>query len=122
MPEKYRFGREREQHEMAQRMERAWADEADAREAVQAFNARLEQGRPIWAWPTVAAAITAKHPWVTILCESCDGATDLDLRMKPRPPEASIRVVLRDVKCPRCNGHGRPRITALRTAAGTGTP
>jgi hypothetical protein len=31
---------------------------------------------------------------------------DLDLRMKPRDPETSIRVALRDVQCPRCNGHG----------------
>lgn len=28
-------------------------------------------------------------------------------------PPPSIRVVLRDVRCPRCNGHGRPRIVAL---------
>jgi hypothetical protein len=30
-----------------------------------------------------------------------------------RDPEVSIRVALRDVRCPRCNGHGRPRIIAL---------
>ncbi|AXK79967.1 hypothetical protein DW352_05205 [Pseudolabrys taiwanensis] len=94
-------------------MQRAWEAEADAREMVLAFNVRREQGRPIWAWPTIAAAITAKHPWVTILCESCDSTTDLDLRMKPRPAEVSIRAVLREVKCPRCNGHGRPRIVRL---------
>lgn len=94
-------------------MKRAWEAEADAREAVQAFNARLEQGRAIWAWPTVAAALTAKHPWVTIVCESCDGVADLDLRMKPRAPEASVQAVLNEVKCPRCNGHGRPRIKRL---------
>jgi len=33
--------------------------------------------------------------------------------MKPRDPEASVRAALRDVICPRCNGHGRPRIVAL---------
>jgi hypothetical protein len=38
---------------------------------------------------------------------------DLDLRVKPRDPEASIRVALRGIQCPRCNGHGRPRIIAL---------
>jgi hypothetical protein len=37
----------------------------------------------------------------------------LDLRVKSRDPEASIRVALRDVQCPRCNGHGRQRIIAL---------
>jgi hypothetical protein len=38
---------------------------------------------------------------------------DLDLPVKPRDPEASIRVALRDVQCVRCNGHGKPRIIAL---------
>jgi hypothetical protein len=38
---------------------------------------------------------------------------DLDLRVKSRDPEASIRVALRDVQCPRCNGYGHPRIIAL---------
>ena len=33
--------------------------------------------------------------------------------VKPRDPEASIRVALADVQCPRCNGYGRPRIIAL---------
>jgi len=48
-----------------------------------------------------------------IACDSCDTVVDLDLRVKPRDPEASIRVALRGVQCPRCNGHGRPRIIAL---------
>ena len=46
-------------------------------------------------------------------CDSCGTVIELDLSVKPRDPEASIRVVLRDVKCPRCNSHGRPRIIAL---------
>jgi hypothetical protein len=47
-----------------------------------------------------------------VLCDSC-GFTDLDLSMKPRDPEASVRVALRDVRRIRCNGHGRPRIIGL---------
>lgn len=113
MPDQYRRPHHHERVQTTERMKRAWEAEADAREAVQAFNARLEQGRAIWAWPTVAAALTAKHPWVTIVCESCDGVADLDLRMKPRAPEASVQAVLNEVKCPRCNGHGRPRIKRL---------
>jgi hypothetical protein len=35
---------------------------------------------------------------------------DLDLTVKRRDPDASIRVALNDVRCPRCNGHGRTRI------------
>ena len=38
---------------------------------------------------------------------------DLDLRVKPRDLDASIRVALCDVRCPRSNGHDRPRIIAL---------
>jgi hypothetical protein len=42
-----------------------------------------------------------------------DSLVDQDLCVKPRDPEASIRVALRDVRCPRCNGHVRRRIIAL---------
>jgi len=51
--------------------------------------------------------------WLVITCDSCDTVVDLDLRVKPRDPEASIRVALRGIQCPRCKGHGRPRIVAL---------
>src|SRR5262249_24185863 len=63
-----------------------------------------------WFWPKIAAALTANHHWLVINCDSCGTVMDLDLGVKPRDPEASIRVALRDVQCPRCNGHGRPRI------------
>jgi hypothetical protein len=66
-----------------------------------------------WFWPKIAAALTSKHHWLIIACDSCGTVVDLDLRVKPRDPEASIRVVLRDVQCPPCNGYGRPRIFAL---------
>ena len=64
-------------------------------------------------WPKIKAALVSKHHWLVIACDSCDSLVDLDLRAKPRDPEESIRVALRDVRCPRCNGHGRPRIIAL---------
>jgi hypothetical protein len=59
------------------------------------------------------AALTAKHHWLVIACDSCGTVVDLDLSVKPREPEASIRIALRGVQCPRCNGYGRPRIIAL---------
>jgi hypothetical protein len=34
-------------------------------------------------------------------------------RLKRRDPDAPIRVALNDVRCPRCNGHGRTRIVGL---------
>jgi hypothetical protein len=116
MPERYRRPHSHERVQSVERMRRAWEAEQDALVTVREFNARLSANRAVWFWPKIAAAITAKHPWVSIICDSCGGMTDLDLRMKPRDPEASVRIALRDVRCPRCNGHGRPRIIGLTQA------
>jgi hypothetical protein len=82
------------------RMRRAWEAERDALAIVRRFNAILSTKGYGWFWPKITAAITAKHPWLVIACESCGTMIDLDLRVKPRDPEASIRVALRDVRCP----------------------
>jgi hypothetical protein len=91
--------------------------ERDALATVRRFNARLSAKGYSWFWPKIAAALTSKHHWLVIACDSCGSVVDLDLRVKPRDPEASIRVGLRDVRCPRCNGYGRPRIIALALLA-----
>lgn len=113
MPESPREPRDFEIPDNIERMRRAQEAERDALAIVRNFNARLSAKGSAGFWPTVATAITARHPWLVIACDSCGGVTDLDLRMKPRDPEATIRVALRDARCPRCNGHGRPRIVAL---------
>jgi|SRR5271169_2819282 len=87
------------------RMQREWEAQRDALATVRWFNARLSAKRAVWFWPKIAAAIIAKHPWLVIACDSYGTVVDLDLRVKPRDPEASVRVALRDVRCPRCNGH-----------------
>lgn len=93
---------------------RVWKSESTSefQSGIASCNAR-EIWPSVWFWPKVTAAITAKHPWLVIACDSCGTVVDLDLRVKPRDPEASVPVALRDVRCPRCNGHGRPRIMAL---------
>jgi molybdenum cofactor biosynthesis enzyme len=63
---------------------------------VRRFNARLSAKGYVWFWPKIAAALTAKHHWLIIACDSCGTVVDLDLRVKPRDPEASVRVALRD--------------------------
>jgi ribosomal protein S27E len=113
MPENYRRPREQEMRDNVERMRRAWVAEREALATVRRFNAKLSANRAVWFWPKITAAITAKHPWLVIACDSCGTVVDLDLRVKRRDPEASIRVALRDVRCPRCNGHGRPRIVGL---------
>src|SRR5262249_41982404 len=94
-------------------MRREWEARRGALATVRRFNAMLSAKGYVWFWPKIAAALTSKHHWLVIVCDSCDTVVDLDLRVKPRDPEASIRAVLRDVQCPRCNGYGRPRIIAL---------
>jgi hypothetical protein len=105
--------RNNEIHDNITRMRRAWEAERDALATVRRFNARLSGKGYVWFWPKITAATTAKHPWLIITCDSCGTVVDLDLRVKPRDPKASIRVALRDVRCPRCNGYGRPRIVGL---------
>ncbi len=94
-------------------MQRAREDYADALAVVRQFNARLSAKGSIWSWPTINAALVSKHHWLAIACDSCATVIDLDLRVKPRDPDASIRAALRDVRCPRCNGHGQTRIAGL---------
>jgi hypothetical protein len=100
------------------RMQLGWRAERDALANVRRFNAKLSAKRAVWFGPKIAAALTAKHPWLVIACDSCGTVIDLDLRVKPRDPEASIRVALRDVPCPRRNGHGRACLVGLASQAG----
>ena len=55
---------------------------ADALAAVEQFNARLSAKKSAWFWPTIAAALTSKHHWLVIACDSCDTIIDLDLTVK----------------------------------------
>ena len=113
MPERNRPPRSEEIANNVARMKRAWAAEREALLVVWQFNAVFSANGAVWFWPTIAAAITAKHPWLVVACDACGTVVDLDLRVKQRDPEASIRVALPDVCCPHCNGHGRPRIAGL---------
>jgi len=113
MPEKYTRPHSHERVQAVERMRREQQAEREALEVVRRFNAMVSTGGRAWFWPTVAAAAVSKHHWLVIVCDSCDTIVDLDLRVKPRDPDASVRVALRDVRCSRCNGYGRPRIIAL---------
>jgi hypothetical protein len=88
--------------------DRAWAVEV-----IDVWNAKLaEEADPLF-FPAIRAALLARRPWLIVLCQSCDLVIDLDLRVKPRPPEATVAMAFRDIRCPRCNGHGRPKILRL---------
>jgi hypothetical protein len=94
------------------RMRAQWQAEREALATVRRFNAMLSAKGAAWFWPTITAALTSKHPWL-VACDGCGTVVDFDLRVKPRDPEASVNVALNEVRCPRCNGHGRRRIVGL---------
>jgi hypothetical protein len=103
----YRRCRNDEIRDNVTRMRREWEAQRGALATVRRFNATLSAKGYVWFWPKIAAALTSKHHWLIINCDSCGTVIDLDLSVKPRDPEASIRVALRDVQC------RRPRIIAL---------
>ena len=90
-----------------------WKAAAESTAAVEQFNARLADKKTIWFWPTIGAALISKYHWLIVACGSCDTINHLDLTLKRRDPNAPICVALDDVRCPRCNGHGRNRIATL---------
>ena len=94
-------------------MRRQHRAQEEALDAVRRFNAVASAGGRVWTWPTVAAALTSRHHWLVVVCDACDTVVDLDLRVKPRDPDASVRGALKEIRCPRCNGHGRPKIIGL---------
>src|SRR5262245_2995914 len=82
------------------RMQREWETQPGTLATVRRFNATLSANGYVWFWPKIAAALTSKHHWLVIACESCGAVVDLDLRMKPRDPEASVR--LEELRGPLC--------------------
>jgi hypothetical protein len=52
------------------RMQRAWEAERSALATVRRFNAILSAKGYVWFWPKIAAALTAKHPWLVIACDT----------------------------------------------------
>jgi hypothetical protein len=69
------------------RMQREWEAQRNALATVRRFNATLSAKGYVWFWPKIAAALTSKHHWLVINCDSCGTVVDLDLRVKSRDPE-----------------------------------
>jgi hypothetical protein len=68
---------------------------ADALATVEQFNARLWAKKSAWFWPTIAAALTSKHHWLIIACDSCGTVIDLDLHEATRPGSLCSRCASR---------------------------
>jgi hypothetical protein len=53
------------------RMRREWEAQRGALATVRRFNATLSAKGYVWFWPKIAAALTSKHHWLIIACDSC---------------------------------------------------
>ena len=53
------------------RMRREWEAQRGALATVRRFNATLSAKGYVWFWPKIAAALTSKHHWLVIACDSC---------------------------------------------------
>jgi hypothetical protein len=91
---KSRNGLQRTQDEIRDnvtRMRREWEAQRGSLATVRRYNATLSAKGYVWFWPKIAAALTSKHHWLIINCDSCGTVVDLDLRVKPRDPETHGR-------------------------------
>jgi len=52
------------------RMRREWEAQRGALATVRRFNAILSAKGYVWFWPKIAAALTSKHHWLIINCDS----------------------------------------------------
>ena len=52
------------------RMRREWEAQRGALATVRRFNAVLSAKGYVWFWPKIAAALTSKHHWLIINCDS----------------------------------------------------
>ncbi|MGB9656264.1 MAG: hypothetical protein WCB75_13715 [Pseudolabrys sp.] len=64
------------------RMRRDWEAQRNALATVRRFNATLSAKGYVWFWPKIAAALTSKHHWLAINCDSCGTRPP---REAPRP-------------------------------------
>ena len=78
MPEKYRRPHTHERVQAVERMRLAREAERDALAIVRHFNARLSAKGYAWFWPKITAALTAKHPWLVVVCDACGTVVNLD--------------------------------------------
>jgi hypothetical protein len=58
------------------RMRRQWESQRGALATVRHFNATLSAKGYVWFWPKIAAALTSKHHWLVINCDSYGTVVD----------------------------------------------
>jgi hypothetical protein len=78
----------------------------DAKLTIAVWNVRVRRGAPIWFFPTIRAAITAKRYYLACICPGCRVRGSIDLR--PFAPRAYMTVahLIPHIICSRCRPNG----------------
>src|SRR5215831_20571776 len=80
------------------RMRQEWEAQRGALATVRRFNATLSAKGYVWFWPKIAAALTSKHRWLIIACDSCGTVVDLDLSPAIRKRRSALRCAIFNVR------------------------
>jgi hypothetical protein len=78
----------------------------DAKLTIAVWNVRVMRGAPIWFFPTVRAAITAKRYYLVCLCPGCRVRGSIDLRPFVRRAYITVANLIPQIKCSRCTPNG----------------
>jgi hypothetical protein len=87
------------------RQSREEAATADAVWMIEAWNARLADGRPVLFSPTIGTALGAGYRWMTVACPGCRTCRDVDLGAVDRHPDASVASLIPALSCCNCRPH-----------------
>ena len=83
-------------------------DRADARQAINSWNERLEIVGRAWFSPTLGAALVTEIYWLHVICGGCNAVSAIDLRLRPCNAETPITEILPTIHCGRCLGQQPP--------------
>jgi hypothetical protein len=78
----------------------------DAKLTVAVWNVRVARGAPIWFFPTVRAALTAKRYYLACICPGCHVRGSIDLRPFKRQPYVTMASLIPHITCSRCRPNG----------------
>lgn len=74
----------------------------DAEPLVAPWNARQGGHMPMLFWPTIGAAIAARHWFLWVRCPGCRTTQSIDLRRLDRHPDATVTSLIPSLSCRTC--------------------
>lgn len=87
----------------------------DAKMTIAVWNVRVRRGAPVWFFPTIRAALTAKRYYLACICPGCRVRGSIDLRRFASRACITVANLIPHITCSRCTPNGpHVRIIGLR--------